>query len=243
MVNALVRELRFGYRSLIRPSVVRVAGVKIQVDPNDAPRIRATWYRDRYEYSERQILTQTLERSDRYVELGGGVGFLTALAAKKIGDPGRVTVFEANPELIHRIRAVLASNGLAANVEHAILGHGHGEATFYVHREFWLSSITHFDDAVRTVSVPQKDFRSTVEALGATYLMVDIEGGEASLFVNGVPDCVRKICIELHPSVLGLEGVTEVLALLMQQGFLVDLDRSQGAVVFLRRAAAMPRAI
>lgn len=83
-----------------------------------------------------------------------------------------------------------------------------------------------------SVEIPVLDFAEACE--GASYLIVDIEGGEVDLLAGELPG-VRAICVECHPRVVTPQAITAMLASLFQQGFALDLALSQGPVLYLQR--------
>ena len=124
---------------------------------------------------------------------------------------------------------------MRAEVTNAVLGHGAtGTVPFHVHPDFWVSSLT-AGEGTTPIEVPALDFDAEAARVGATVLVMDIEGGEVELLNRPVADAVRGICVELHPQVVGDEATSRCLASLLRQGFHLDLGRSQQSVALLRR--------
>src|SRR5438105_1750761 len=117
IASALFAEARYVYRQLARPSVIRQHGIDIRLSSSDAPRIRESLYRGVYEALEAGIVSSTIDASDNFVELGGGLGLVGAIAATRIRDEAKVRIFEPNPLMAARIRDLLADNHLAGRVE------------------------------------------------------------------------------------------------------------------------------
>jgi len=67
---------------------------------------------------------------------------------------------------------------------------------------------------------------------------MDIEGAEVDL-ANEKLDLgsLKKLCIEMHPHIVGHEAVTRVIGRLIAQGFALNLRESKQDVLFFSRAA------
>jgi FkbM family methyltransferase len=203
-------------------SAFTVQGVVLEVDSRTLnPPLVAALSEGRYEGSEAKALNLLLRPDDVYFELGGGLGFMSTLAARVVTDPARLHVYEANPELIPVIEKTWATNGVAAHVHHCMLGSGKGEHEFHVSRAFWASSGHIAYGGSRTITVPQRDFLKQLEKRAATFVMMDIEGGERDLLALTLPPRVRAVVAEYHPQIIGTDTVEALWANLESQGFSV----------------------
>jgi FkbM family methyltransferase len=199
-----------------------------------APGIARQIYFGEYESKEVDIVEQKLEATDIVVEVGAGLGYLSAFCAKKIGGD-RVHTFEANPALMPLIHSTHQRNGIAPAVHNALLAKGDGECTFYVEPDFWASSATVGSDQAQTITVPQRDLNAELMRLAPTFLIIDIEGGETEFFSYADLAGVKKICLETHPGILGNDGVSAVFLRLLAQGFYLDFSCIRKNVFFFYR--------
>ena len=186
-----------------------------------------------YEREELGILQQVIAPDDVVLELGSGIGFLATYCALAIGSD-RVFTYEANPALEPHIRLMFERNRVTPSLRMCMLGRDAGWAELNVHRNFWASST--LAAGGRTVRVPVQSFAGALEAIRPTVLVVDIEGGERELFrtVDRLAG-VRKICMEVHPWIIGADGVQEVRDRLERDGFTRDPQLSSERVWFLAR--------
>lgn len=241
-VRALVQTLRshWGLRHRLaeQPARIPLRGIELNLDHAVVDRgIREMIYRGLYEDDEREILERTLRPDDRYLELGAGIGFIASCACRLIGGD-RVVVYEANPELAALTEATARRNGFSPTVVNAVLGADDGEADFYVHDDFWTSSLA-ADAGGRRVRVPMRSLASELARFRPTYLMIDIEGGEVELLAHdALPDHVRAVCVETHAQAVGREAIQRLVLGLIGQGFTLDLDRSTRGVAYFEREAA-----
>jgi FkbM family methyltransferase len=231
----LVRsDWRLRYRFAEQPSSIEHAGIKLELDDRwGTPAVRKSIYLGLYEMTELRILEATLRPDDRFLEVGAGIGFITACACRRLGDVN-VTAYEANSELAAVATATLRRNGFVAEVVNAALGERDGQVDFYVHEDFWTSTL----DPSRGGTprrVPMRTLRGELERLRPTYLMVDIEGGEVDLLAQPLPPHVRAVCVETHPAVVGTAALSRMLGTMTSNGFQLDLTQSGCGVAYLDR--------
>jgi len=71
----------------------------------------------------------------------------------------------------------------------------------------------------RIVTVDGRSWLDRVNEWKPSFVVMDIEGGEAEVLPLGIPDFVERLVIEFHPDVLGLEKQTELITFLQESGF------------------------
>lgn len=191
-----------------------------------------------YEAAEARGLRRILRPGDTVLEIGAGMGFVTALMLKNAA-VGRVVSFEANPLLIPVIQRTLSDNGLGNHrfeLHNAVLGtEDAGTVDFHIHRDFWASSLRRTDGTVQTRQVPRMSFNATVKAVRPSVIVCDIEGGEKVLFADADLAGVRGVYLELHQRVLGPAGMRDLFQAFHDRGFHYDQNHSAGAVVLFSR--------
>lgn len=236
IITTLQKKARICLLNLRRPKFVNLRGVELLMDtPAVSPYIRSKVYAGGYESAESVILGKTLESQDRVLELGAGMGFISTFCAKHLGDASFVCAVEALPQMEAVIRENFARNAVEPELVTAAIGVESGECTFTVTENFWSSSASQGEDAGgQQITVPMVALGDLLERFKPTYLVVDIEGLEESLFSVDLGP-VRKMCLEVHPKQIGDEGVRKCLASLFEQGFLLDLVNSKGCVLYLYR--------
>jgi ABC-type hemin transport system substrate-binding protein len=82
------------------------------------------------------------------------------------------------------------------------------------------------------------DFQSLILEARPTVIISDIEGGEKDLFYDVELAGVRHVFLEVHKSIIGLNGIAEVASALGRQGLYYDPDFSVGAVVMFSKASS-----
>jgi FkbM family methyltransferase len=235
MLSDLFRYARFAWRLVRRPQIVLLHGTQIEVDPDGDPELARLVYSERYERGEARCLLAHLEPSDRVLEVGTGIGFLATLCAQRLGSE-RVATYEANPELLPRIERTFALNGVRPHLTHGLLGENAGKACFFLEESFFSSSTHERSIGAREIEVPQLAVNAEIARWQPTLLIMDIEGGEAELLPLIDWSTIRKLVLELHPSVLGPNKVQGLLSLLATAGFVEDRRVSSTRKKYFARA-------
>jgi FkbM family methyltransferase len=188
-----------------------------------------------------------LAPDDVVLEIGAGIGFISALCAKRVGSE-RVTAVEANPALLPRIRATWARNGVAPTLVFGVLAREGGEAELWVADEFVASAAqapraasAQAGAAARaenSVRVPQLAVGELMARVRPSCLVIDIEGGEAELLPAIDWRGVRKLVLEVHPHRIGGPRVRELIELLAAQGLHEERGISSTRKKYFARASA-----
>lgn len=193
-----------------------------------SPQIVDTIKRGDYELQERDQLPGLLRSDDVVLEIGAGCGFMSTLVAKSL--PARsVHCVEANPALIDVIRLTHRANQVEVDVHHEVLSDAGAEVDFYLHEDFWGSGTHSF--LGKPIKVPATPFQHRLDAVRPTMIIVDIEGGEESLFDGADLRGVMKIMVELHQPTIGRRGVKRLFDTLAAREFHYDSWHSSRSVV------------
>jgi FkbM family methyltransferase len=192
----------------------------------------------RYEHQEADALLAHLRPGDRFLDLGAGLGFLCALAARVVGEAA-VTGVEAGAGTLALARANLAANGLGGVrlIHGAVTATETGEVEFGQRPAFWASALKAGADwpANATVTrVPARPIGPLLAKARPTVLGCDIEGAEVEVLGQPLTG-VRLIVVETHPGLYGPEGVTRLVQALDSQGFAATDDGASGATLVFRR--------
>jgi len=231
-ISKTQKRLRKIIRNFFQPTYAKNFGVWLPVKHNLISRsIAREIYLGEYEKSEATIVSKRLEEEDIVMEVGSGIGFLSAYCAKKIGSD-RVFTYDANPALQPVIDGTYSRNHVKPHFKNVMLGVGHKKRTFFVENEFWASSGNYGSNSSREILVDQIDLNSEIDIIQPTFLIVDIEGGEIDFFSIANLSSVKKICVETHPHLVTNKLVSEMIGKLLKQGFCLDLGAAQKYVIY-----------
>ena len=78
----------------------------------------------RYERPERELLRTYIEPARPVIELGGGLGVIASLINRRLHDPERHVVVEANPSLLPVIDANRRRNDARFSIVHGAIAYG-----------------------------------------------------------------------------------------------------------------------
>lgn len=187
-----------------------------------------------YEAKESDIVEKRLAPDDIVMEVGAGIGYLSALCAKRIGSE-RVHAYEANPAMMDVIAATHEKNRVSPRVANVMMGRGNGVCTLHVEEEFWASSTVAGSASAKKVEVRQIDLNEEFDKVRPSFLIIDIEGGEIDFFNYAKLDGLRKICIETHPGMISNQEINDMFVKLIAMGFLIDYTLLRKNVFYLYR--------
>ncbi len=191
----------------------------------------------RYENHEVDALLLHMRPGDRLLDLGAGLGFICAVAARVLGEAA-VAGVEAGPETVRLARKNLAANGFPGVkvVRGAVVGVGEGEVEFGQRPAFWASALKGpegWPENANVIQVPARPIGKLLARFAPSVICCDIEGGELDVLVQPLPG-VRLVVVETHPLVYGAEGVARISAALEAQGFVPADGAKKDTLVFLR---------
>lgn len=223
-----------------RPEYVEHLGVKIAVPVSAVSDTVLSFLKQgRYESREGKILAKIIDEGERILELGGGLGFISTIAAQN-SKTKAVRVYEANPGLKPVIAETHRLNGVTGvEVETAVLVRECREESvpFYIRKDFWGSSLSRREGevSVKEVQVPTRELSWVIGEFRPSMIVCDIEGGEADLFDGRALPGVSKVLVEVHQPVIGPGGMKAVFDGFSRAGFFYDQDFSSGGVILFRR--------
>jgi FkbM family methyltransferase len=192
-----------------------------------------------YENSERNKLGALLKAGDRVLEVGTAIGVVAMHAADIVGSRN-ILCFEADPALIEDARRNFIANNLDLHVNNAVLQNrnrfpGPGtSSTFFLHKEFWASSLQDKPGTVGTLEVPNKCLEQVIEDFDANVLICDIEGGEIDLLSSADLSGLDRIMLEIHYWA-GRAGINRMIRKIIQDGFSIDFQMCDRSIVVFHR--------
>ena len=171
------------------------------------------------ESDEVKVAQRFLKKDDILVEFGSGLGIAAARVNKAVG-PQQHYCFEANPLVIEYAQKLFKGNEIQIKIENYALGNG-TVLPFYIVNDYILSSFhkpTGRDDW-QQVDVPTIKCQEVVSSLRPTAIFCDIEGAELEYLDAGDFESTKKIVVELHPHIYGIDGVKHFYKKIEGHGF------------------------
>jgi FkbM family methyltransferase len=220
-------ELRAGravdlltFAAYVSGRTIDLDGVKLRLHRQLSFALARSIVGRKYEASERKLLEAELRPDDTVMELGAGLGYISAVCTRIVGSE-RVFTYEANPRLEPLIRDTFALNQVSPTLSICMGGKQKGTIPFFLARDFWVSSTVRAPIHIEEVTVGVVPLQEEIDRIKPTVFIADIEGGEYELFRDfSFPTC-RLIMIELHPHVLGEARAREVVERIEAMGLRV----------------------
>jgi len=213
--------------------IVEIQGIKLNINHPSIHGIKKFFYNKKYEHKEITILKNVLEKSDRVFEIGAGIGFISAFCAKKVGN--RVIGYEANPEMVKKIKETYKLNGVSPIVKQGILLDKDGEIEFFLEKNFWSSSTIKRSNSSKKIKIKTFNVNEEIKKFNPNFLIMDIEGGEKDLIPIIDFENINKLLIEFHSDIIGEKVVSNSIKYLIEKGFCLDLYNSIKNVCYFRR--------
>ncbi len=164
-----------------------------------------------YELDTVRLIKKLLKPGDHFVDGGANIGYITMLAAKRVGPHGRVDAFEPEPENRRRLHNNLAHNGLADSVHvyPQALSDKPGRATisFPIGDGFNHGSSSLFgtrSDEARQTVVETVRMDQALSGTNPRLIKLDLEGAEP-LAISGMAGMLQTeqppmLIVEYNPS-------------------------------------------
>jgi len=225
-------------KKLTRPKTVRCGSALLHIGPLARTSYARSIYRDTHEQEERDVIRQHLSADDRVLEFGTGLGLVTVLCCQIVG-ADNVTTYEANPRMEPLLRKTFALNGVQPDLRMKMVSISDDPGRFFVSDRFVVSSQIQHDATASEMQIPSDSFRTVVDEVRPTFLIMDIEGSEVDLADDSIDlSCLEKICVEVHPRIAGDEATSRFVQSLMNRGFDLKLSSCQGDVLYFERPTA-----
>ena len=239
-IYRIIGKIKFAIMKLRTPQqTILYQGLEVSLTRSGMnPELVLAMKSEAYEYPEIRGLKRALCSGDRVLELGSGLGIITALAGRAVAPEGKVLSFEANLAMISDTKKFLADHGIS-NVElrHSVLvpkAKKDEKRDFHLTRSFASNSLLPSDKTVHEViSVPAVQLNDIMAEFKPTVLVCDIEGGELELIPALDASGLRAVVMELHPDRLSVAQLAEIDAALAAHGLIPNHSPALGGTVIL----------
>jgi FkbM family methyltransferase len=199
-----LQALLMRHAAVTRLVVEHAGEIPMFLNPTDGvitPRIMAGLF----EPSETQATVESLRRGDTFVDVGANVGYYTLLAARLVGQEGRVFAFEPDPESFALLERNVRLNGFGNVVlEPKAVSNEEGKLRLY------LSSENKGDHRIYQVQGEERPF-------------VEVEVVTLDRYFEGDPGRIDFVKIDTQGADLAvIEGMREILE--SHEGILLSVE-------------------
>lgn len=217
-LGRLERRLRIRSRKFLRPRVITISGIKMEVDRRRLPpEVVRALYKERYEDREAALVRDVLVPGDRVLEIGAGLGFISLLCAKRCGADS-VLCYEANPENEALIRRNFELNDLRPQLRNRAISVSSDERELFVDSNILSTSLIDRGDGVRRV-VKCDAIADVIREFRPNCLVMDVEGAEIDLLPAAPLGGITKVIVETHARIVGEPANRQLDAHMQAQGF------------------------
>ncbi len=220
MRRAVHRALSWlGYQwRVTRRASITIEGIQIRAGRHMSRRVEKALSRGRAQRDELQLLGTLLAPDDTVLDIGAGLGLVSAYCAKRIGSE-RVFAYEADPDLEPCIRETYQLNDVEPSLEICAVGAQPGRVTLYRDEHSISASVVRRRAGARPVEVSGRALNYVVAKIQPTLLVIDEEGAEPDLFEGAELPTVTRIVLESPDRLIGPDGTDRVIAQLQGIGF------------------------
>ncbi|MCH8863997.1 MAG: FkbM family methyltransferase [Chloroflexi bacterium] len=227
--------LRF-FKSFLKPEFVFMHGHKLFLDAQDSSNLSVY---GAYEPIETEVLEREINEGDVVLDIGANIGYYTLIAARLVGNKGKVFAFEPSPDNFALLEKNVAVNGYKniIPVPKAVSDES-GKIRLFMDEASGVSNRIHDPgDGRKSITVEAitldgffQDYKGEIN-----FIKMDIEGAEARALqgMRGLLKKNRKIKLatEFYPSALRSSGATpeNYLKSLSRLGFTINhIDEKNG---------------
>ena len=234
-LSSLKRDIVVLWFQLLKKQTYQLNGVDIHLDRALMSRqVIDAILRKTYEQPEYNSIKKNLSKSDVVLEMGTGIGYISLQCARIVGEKN-VYTFEPSPTTAELALKNFELNNARINLSQKVLGPEKGKSTFYSCHNFESSSLSKRDGVAREIEVECEDVNEVMKEIRPTFLVMDIEGGEAELIPKTNLSDIKKISMEIHPHVIGDDAVNSTVLHILNEGFVIDWASSAKKVLFFYR--------
>jgi FkbM family methyltransferase len=218
------------FRIVIGEKWIKVKGIYLPLNTHLVFNTLRWIVNGKYEEGEIQLISEKLNKADKVLEIGTGLGFVSTFCANVVGSEN-VFTFEANPYNIEIASQVFEKNGVSPFVQNALLSDFEGEIDFPINKKSILaSSLNKTSDEFAKVN--SLNLNELVKKISPNFLIMDIEGAEYEVFKIIQFQSIEKIQFELHPTILNETKVSEIFSILDKNHFILDKCLKDGRNYF-----------
>lgn len=215
--------------NFFKPNFVIFAGNKIFIDKNDEVVSQRLIENKNWDAFETKIFCQSLKVGDVVVDVGAHIGFYTLLAAKIVGEAGKVYAFEPDSKNFSLLTKNVAANGYKNVIlVNKAVSNKTGQAKLFIHPEntgdhrLYSAGDSRVSKTIETVSLDDY-FANSSEKID--FIKLDIQGFEYQALSGSKKTISKqknlKMITEFWPYGLAKSGdsANKLLSLLKELGF------------------------
>lgn len=211
-------------RSEVHAIIADAQGLRLHLNPDDSGLSMELAIEGVHEPILTELWQDLIRPGMTVVDVGANIGYFALLAARRVGQTGKVIAIEPAPVTARFLRRNAEEN-LAANtvILECAVGRASGRQPLYVFDKTNWNSLVPRDGAVATIEVEVETLDHLLRHEACIDVVrMDVEGYEGDV-IGGMSAVISRhkpfIVMELHASILSAPAVQEVLTLLLGVGY------------------------
>ena len=215
--------------NVLKPQSVMIQGHKLYIDKWDTTVSQELLLSGKWEEYETELFKKNIAAGDTVVDIGAHIGYYTLLAARLVGERGKVYAFEPDPRNFQLLKKNIEENGYNNVVlVNKAVAEISGKAQLFLNSEntgdhrIYQSNENRRSLVIATTTLDEyfKDKEQRIDLI-----KMDIQGSEARAFQGGKNIIDRnkqiKIITEFQPAFIKMSGrsAKEYLSLLRKSRF------------------------
>ncbi len=233
--NHTMRKIFTPIVNILKPDHVMIEDHKINIDKWDTVVSQELIVSGKWEEYETELFKKHIKPGDTVVDIGAHIGYYTLIAARLVGNNGKVYAFEPDPKNFQILEKNVAQNGY-----HNVVLVNKAVADKSGNAQLFLNSENSGDHRIFESDHGRKSIAITTTTLDDFFknqdkkvdlIKMDIQGAEARAFQGSTRTLAKNkhmtLITEFYPQALQLSGknAEEYLALLQENDFrLSDID-------------------
>ncbi len=193
-MNKIFRKILYYKNLYLNKGYINHKGVYLTIDKNIfSENMIYAILSGGYEIGPYRLIKSTLSINDRLVDIGSGIGFISILSAKIIGN-NKVYSYEANPDLISIINKNYEINNLKPQIFNLLISSAKTNSEFFIHKDFIKSSVQ-INNYLKKIIIKTITLNEIILLHNPTYLFLNIEGNEYNVIINENLTSINKLAI------------------------------------------------
>jgi len=212
--------------------LARVEGCRFRISDLDR-NVRIPLLMNEYEREEREAVKRFLDPSLPVIELGGSLGVVSCVINRRLRQPERHVVVEADPNLVPKLKANRELNACKFEILNCALAYDGDEVVFATTHDTRGGGVYVKGTGQITVKTVTLDKLARERGFTRFTLVCDIEGSEVDMVAREkdlLAAAVDTLILETHPKVSGVAQTTSMLDHLKNLGF-DTLNEDSGTLV------------
>ncbi|MDX5594183.1 FkbM family methyltransferase [Pseudovibrio sp. SPO723] len=225
-INLRPVERFLGYLFDLKGGVFVTEGLRFEIPKQfTSSASRGRFMVGAHEWNERRLITRYLSSDAHVLELGGGLGVVSCVINRRLADPARHVVLDADPRAVTALTQNRNLNGARFSIVHGVIS-AREQETVYLAPTIGGSSLCRRQGR-KTVKVPGYSIEELERQHDLSFdcFIVDIEGSELR-WAEENKDALRQVqllVLEVHPTKLSEAELVRLRNLLRECGlFLID---------------------